>query len=73
MSNSQSSGTNGSTPQTNRLAAMLMGLKESDGDIAPSGNTPIQSFPMAFAMGAAPAVEPVAEACNCRKSRCLKL
>ena len=72
MNNSEVSGPNGSTPQTNRLAAMLMGLKESEDDMAPTGNTPTQPFPVAFSV-AQNVTADVVEACNCRKSRCLKL
>jgi len=53
-----------------------MGLTALDDDTAPTGNTTVQEYAIQqySAAVAAPIVqEEVIEACNCRKSRCLKL
>lgn len=63
---------NGATPQTSRLANLLMGLKESDSDIASNSGVNMSPLSVVYAP-ANEVVETVAEACNCRKSRCLKL
>jgi hypothetical protein len=60
----------GSTPQSSKLANLLMGLKESEDDFV-NGNTP--EAPMPIGMIPLKAQEELIEACNCRKSRCLKL
>ena len=62
----------GATPQTSRLANLLMGLKESDSDIASNSVAAMSPFPVEYAP-LNEVVENVTESCNCKKSRCLKL
>ena len=54
------------TPTTSKLADLLIGLKDSGDDL------PVTNTPVAPAVPVAVESE-LADNCNCRKSRCLKL